>query len=174
VRALDLAENIPTVRRETTGAEAARVLAEYRFPGLVVADATGIPTAVIPGSQLLGLILPRYVRDDPTLAHAYDEAGAEELCRLLNTTTIGELLDSRRLQGTKPPSVLPEDTLIEIASVMVEERHPLILVRDRDGTYRGTILMSRVIAAVAEAAGQSSPRMRVRLEQDLLDGEDRG
>ena len=172
MKALDLAEQVPTVSRSTTGAEAARVLAEYRFPGLVVADDAGIPTAVISGSQLLGLILPSYVRDDPTLAHAYDEEAAEELCRLLNTTTIGELLDSRRLQGRQPPSVLPEDTLIEIASQMVEERHPLLLVRDRDGTYRGTILMSRVIAAVAEAAGQTSPRMRTRLERDVVD-EDR-
>lgn len=33
--ARDLAEQVPTVSRETTGAEAARVVAEYRLAGLV-------------------------------------------------------------------------------------------------------------------------------------------
>jgi hypothetical protein len=43
------------VRRGTTGAEAARVIAEYRLSGLVVSDREGIPIAVIPGSQVLSL-----------------------------------------------------------------------------------------------------------------------
>ena len=62
-----LAERVPMVRRETTGAEAARVIAEYRLSGLVVADAEGVPIAVVPGSQILGLVLPQYVRMNPTL-----------------------------------------------------------------------------------------------------------
>ncbi len=139
MRASDLAEQIPTVRTSTTGAEAARVVAEYRFPGVVVADDAGVPIAVIPGSQLLALVLPQYVRDDPALAHAFDETGADSLCRKLNRATVGELLDAQRLKASKPPSVLPEDTLIEVASVMVEEHHPLILVIDREGRYHGTV-----------------------------------
>ena len=118
VKALELAEQVPMVRKSTTGAEAARVIAEYRLSGLVVADADGVPIAVVPGSQLLGLVLPQYVRDDPNLAHAYDEEGADELCGVLNKATIGELLEAKRLAARKPPSVLPEDTLIEMASVM--------------------------------------------------------
>jgi CBS domain-containing protein len=43
------------VRRGTTGAEAAREIAEYRLSGLVVSDREGIPIAVIPGSQVLSL-----------------------------------------------------------------------------------------------------------------------
>ncbi len=171
MRASDLAEEIPTVRRDTTGAEAVRVLAEYRFPGVVVADDVGVPIAVVPGSQLLALVLPLYVRDDPHLAHAYDEAGADALCRKLNESTIGQLLDSQRLQGSKLPSVLPEDTLIEIASLMVEEHQPLILVVDRDGSYHGTVLLSRVLAAIAAAAGQDSDLVRLRLERDVVERE---
>ena len=38
MRAGELAERVPMVRRETTGAEAARVIAEYRLSGLVVAQ----------------------------------------------------------------------------------------------------------------------------------------
>ena len=88
------------VRRGTTGAEAARVIAEYRLSGLVVADDEGVPIAVVPGSQVLSLVLPQYVRDEPNLSHAYDERGADELCRVLNEATIGELLEAKRADGS--------------------------------------------------------------------------
>ena len=124
------------VRRGTTGAEAARVIAEYRLSGLVVADEAGVPIAVVPGSQVLSLVLPQYVRDEPNLSHAYDERGADELCRVLNEATIGELLEAKKLTGLKPPSVLPEDTLIEAASAMDSGHTPLILVIDRAALLR--------------------------------------
>ncbi len=157
------------VRRDTTGAEAARVIAEYRLSGLVVAGEDGVPIAVVPGSQILSVVLPQYVRDEPNLAHAYDEAGADELCGALNRATLGELLEAKRLTGTKPPSVLPEDTLIEIASAMDTARTPVILVVDREGSFHGVITLSRVLAAIATAAGQDSPLVRERLAQDVLD-----
>src|SRR5690349_24248902 len=118
MRAAELAEQVPLVERSTTGAEAARVIAEFRLSGLVVAGDDGVPIAVVPGSQLLSLVLPQYVREEPNLAHAFDETGADELCAALNRATIGELLEAKKLSAVKPPSVLPEDTLIEIASVM--------------------------------------------------------
>jgi CBS domain-containing protein len=168
MRAAELAEQVPMVENSTTGAEAARVVAEYRLSGLVVAGDGGVPIAVVPGSQLLSLVLPQYVRDDPHLAHAYDEAGADELCAVLNRATIGELLEAKRLSAVKPPSVLPEDTLIEIASVMDSGHTPVTLVVDRDGTFHGVITLSRVLAAIATAAGQDSPLVRRRLERDVL------
>ena len=173
MRAEQLAEQVPTVRRATTGAEAARVVAEYRLSGLVVADERGVPVAVVPGSQLLSLVLPQYVRDEPNLAHAYDEVGADELCGALNHATIGALLEAKRLTASKPPSVLPEDTLIEIASAMDAAHTPLILVIDRDGSYHGVITLSRMLAAIATAAGQDSPLVRRRLERDVLHTEER-
>lgn len=166
----ELAERVPMVAMETTGAEAARVIAEYRLNALVVADPRGVPVQVIPVSQLLRLVLPQFVRDDATLAHAYDEEGAQELCRALNDTTIGQLLRDEQLTGLKPPSVLPEDTLVEIASVMSDARTPTILVTDRDGSFHGVVTMSRALAAIALAAGQESPLITRRLEQDLDGG----
>lgn len=168
MQAKDLAEKVPSVHRDTTGAEAARVVAEYHLTGLVVEDDDGVPIAVIPGSQLMSLLLPPYLQDDPALAHVLDEQSADRLCSNLNHATIGQLLDARRLRPTKPPSVLPDDTLVEIASAMTEARLPLILVRDADGTYHGAIMMSRALAAVAAAAGQDSERVRQRLQHDLL------
>lgn len=166
--AQDLVERVPTVLRSTTGAEAARVVAEYRLNGLVVTDERQTPLAVIPGSQVLGLILPAYVRDEPNLAHVLDADDADELCRALNEATIGQLIDDRRLVANELPTVLPEDTLIEIAAAMVVGRLPLIAVREAGGTYRGVITMSRVLAAIAAAAGQDSDLIRRRLERDLL------
>jgi CBS domain-containing protein len=168
MRAAQLAEQVPMVERSTTGAEAARVIAEYRLSGLVVAGDDGVPIAVVPGSQLLSLVLPQYVRDDPKLAHAYDELGADELCAALNRATVGELLEAKKLSAVKAPSVLPEDTLIEIASVMDAGHTPVALVVDRDGGFHGVITLSRVLAAIASAAGQDSPLVRQRLERDVL------
>ena len=116
----------------------------------------GVPIAVIPGSQLLSLVLPQYVRDEPNLAHAYDERGADELCAC-STGDHRRAARGQAADGAKPPSVLPEDTLIEIASVMDGGHTPVILVIDRDGSYHGVITLSRVLAAIAAAAGQDSP-----------------
>ncbi len=168
MRAADLAEKVPFVRRSTTGAEAARVVAEYRLPGLVVVDDDGVPTTVIPGSQLLDIVVPLYVRDDPKLAHAYDEKGADELCDQLNRTTIGDLLDSRDVRVIQPPSVLPDDTLLEVATTMAQEHFPLLLVKEKDGTFVGTILLSRVLAQIARRAGQDSDLVERRLTRDLV------
>lgn len=169
MRAEELLEQVPIVHRETTGAEAARIVAEFRLTGLVVADAAGAPIAVIPGTQLLSVVLPQYVRDDRKLAHAFDERAADELCRKLNTVTLGELLDAKRLKPAHVPSVLPEDTLIEIATVMDQGHYPVVLVRERDQTYRGVVTMSRVLAAIATAAGQDSDLVRRRLQHDIIE-----
>jgi len=169
VRAIDLVEQIPVVTPDTSGAEAARIVAEHRLQALVVVGADGRPTAVIPGSLILGLIIPTYVRDDPNLAHAFDEQSADELATRLTTSTIDSLLDSRDIPDVKPPAVAPEDTLLEIASEMVRSRCPLVLVRDEDGTYHGAVVMSRVLAAVAALAGEDSDLVQRRLTQDILE-----
>ena len=43
-------------------------------------------------------------------------------------------------------------------------RTPVILVVDRAGGFHGVITLSRVLAAIATAAGQDSPLVRRRLE----------
>lgn len=167
--AQDLAEQIPTVTPRTTGAEAARLMAEYRLSGVVVADDRGRPVAVIPGSQLLGLILPSFLSDNPNLAHSYDEESADELCQRLNSVTLDSLLQGKALTAHKLPSVLPDDTLVEIASVMVQGHFPLICVTDQAGKYLGVITLSRFMAAIAAAAGQDSTLVQHRLNSDIIE-----
>jgi len=152
MHASELAEAIPTVTRATTALEAARVIAEHRLAGLIVADDDGVPVAVVPGTQVLKLVVPRYVREDPSLAHVYDEAGADELCAALEGKFVANLLDSDEIASRKLPSVLPEDTLVEIATVMIDSHSPVVVVRDRDGTYSGAITFARAMAAIATIA----------------------
>lgn len=154
MHASDLAEPIPTVTRQTGALEAARVIAEHRLAGLVVADDDGVPIAVVPGTQVLKLVVPRYVREDPSLAHVYDEAGADELCGALRGRTVADLLDADEIRTHSLPSVLPQDTLVEIATVMVAEHSPIVVVRDRSGAYSGAITFARTMAAVAAAGGE--------------------
>ena len=168
MRARDLIERIPTVGRETSALEAVRVIAEYRLSGLIVADDDGVPVAVVPSSQVLRLMVPTYVLDDPSLAHVYDEAGAQELCERLGDATVADLLDDEQVTAHEVPSVLPEDTLVEIAMAMITSRSPLILVRDKQKRYHGAITFSRAMAAIAAAAGADSAGVNQRLEHDLL------
>lgn len=157
MHASELAEEIPTVTRTTSALEAAKVIAEHRLAGLIVADEAGVPVAVVPGTQVLKLVVPRYVREDPSLAHVYDEAGADELCATLRGKTVAALLDSSEISTHSLPSVLPEDTLVEIAAIMIDTHSPVVVVRDRDGTYSGAITFARAMAAIAAAAAREEP-----------------
>ncbi len=172
MRAADLVEQIPTVTAATGALEAAELIARYRLSALIVADENGLPVAVIPGSQVLKLVVPRYVREDPTLAHAYDESGAEELCAELAGHTVGELLDDDDVRRVEVPSVKPDDTLVEIATVMVQAHSPLVVVRGKDGAYHGAITFSRTMAAIASAGGRESGSLRSRLNTDYLPADD--
>lgn len=147
-------EPLPLVTRDTDGVAAMEILAGHPASGVVVQNAQGVVEAVVPGVDLLRLVVPRYVLDDPRLAHVYDEAGAEELVTRLRGRTIGDLLDDGRVRPRPvPPSVLPEDTVMEIAALMCTERLPLILVRDRAGRLHGGIILSRLMQALLDLSG---------------------
>ena len=156
MRAADLAQHVPLVTRDTSAVDAARVLTELTElggGGLVVADDAGVPVALLAGTDLLRLVVPRYVLDDPRLAHVYDEAGAAELVSRLDGHRLGEILDGEDVATRKLPSVLPEDTLVEIAALMCGSRTPVVLVRDRAGTYHGVVTLARLTAVMLELAG---------------------
>jgi CBS domain-containing protein len=157
MRASDLARAVPTVTRRTSALDAARLIAEHGLAGLNVADDQGVPVAVVPGTQVLKLVVPRFVREDASLAHVYDEAGAQELCAELGRKSVGDLLDSDEVETRELPSVSPDDTLIEIAAVMIERHAPVIVVRDRNGTYAGSITFAAAMAAIAEIAVGQRP-----------------
>ncbi|HZA84141.1 MAG TPA: hypothetical protein VFC13_22150, partial [Actinomycetes bacterium] len=96
VRAGELAAPYPTVTLDTPAIEAARRLASESLPGLIVVDAAGRPSTILPGSQVLRMAVPRYCQEDPALARVIDEAAADLFLRELRDRTVAQCLPAER------------------------------------------------------------------------------
>ncbi|MFN0282716.1 MAG: CBS domain-containing protein [Kineosporiaceae bacterium] len=169
MRAADLVERVPLVTAGTDAVTAARVLAEHRLTGLVVADDDGVPVAVLGGPDVLRLVVPEYVLTNPALAHVYDEEGSEEVVARLRERTLDDLLRSRPHAARPLPSVAPDDTLIEIASLMCEEQATIVIVRERHGgAFLGVVTLSRLAAALLTTLGEGTDAVQARLDVDVL------
>jgi CBS domain-containing protein len=143
MRAKDIAEDFPVVAIDSDALDAARMLAEHRLPGIVVTDTSGKPYAVLPASQVVRFIVPRYVQDDPSLAGVLDESMADRAADKLSGKTVRDVLPDH-LRDI--PSADADDTIIEVAAVMARLRSPLIAVV-KDGNLHGVITASRLLAA---------------------------
>ena len=144
MRAKNIAEEDPVVSVDTDALEAARMLAEHRLPGLLVTDASGRPYAVLPASQVVRFIVPRYVQDDPSLAGVLNESMADRSAEKLTGRTVRDVLPEHLLEV---PPAQADDTLIEVAALMARLRSPLVAVVE-DGKLLGVITASRVLEAV--------------------------
>jgi len=118
VRLSDIAVPLPLVTRATTGLDAARRIAGDRLAALVVADDHGRPRSVLPASAVLGLLIPRYLREDPRLAAVLDDGTADELWEAAGRHTVGELLDREDVRVFDLVTVAPDATLVEVATRM--------------------------------------------------------
>lgn len=143
MRARDLAQLFPTVPLDSDAMAAARILGAERLPGLIVCDGEGRPYTVLPGSQVLRVIVPRYVQDDPPLARVYDEKAADEMCAKLSERTVRDLLPDRH-DIDEIPIVDPDATTIEVAAVMARVHSPVVAVVDGDDIL-GAITVSRLL-----------------------------
>jgi CBS domain-containing protein len=76
VRAEQIVEEFPVVAATSNALEAGRLMAERRLPGLVVTDTDGKPLTILPASQVVRLLVPTYVQDDPSLAGVLNESMA--------------------------------------------------------------------------------------------------
>ncbi|MBA2770353.1 MAG: CBS domain-containing protein [Sporichthyaceae bacterium] len=143
MRARDLAEDFPTVSLDTVALEAARMLSRERLPGLIVCDSEGRPYTVLPGSQVLRFLVPRYVQDDPRLARVYDEKASDALCAKLTDTTVRDLLPDKR-DVDEIPVVDHDATTIEVAAVMARMHSPVVAVVEGDQVL-GAITVRRLL-----------------------------
>ncbi|MGA8329186.1 MAG: CBS domain-containing protein [Mycobacterium sp.] len=147
MRAEDLDEQFPVVPVDSDAADAARLLAEHNLPGLVVTDTDGRPHAILLASEMLRLVLPRYVQHDLTLAGVVGDALADDAGQNLAGKTVGDILP------TKPrniPSVDVRDGVIKVAAEMAQLRTPLIAVT-QNGKLHGVITASRLLAAALKS-----------------------
>jgi len=143
MHAEDIAEDFPVVTIDSNALDAARMLAEHRLPGIVVTDSSGQPYAVLPASQVVRFVVPRYVQDDPSLAGVLDESMANHAADKLAGKTVRDVLPEHLLDV---PAANADDTIIEVAALMARLRSPLVAVL-KDGTLHGVITATRLLAA---------------------------
>ncbi|MFI2347111.1 CBS domain-containing protein [Streptomyces sp. NPDC019443] len=161
MRARDLAVEYESVSVDSDALEAARLMAEHRLPGLLVLDERGEPKAILPASQMVKVLVPEYVVEDPTLAAVVDERHADRLCQALVGRRVGDCLPAR---AAPPPIAAPDDTALEVAALMARVRSPLVAVAERakDGTHMlGVItaahLLHELLGAVGGDGGTRQP-----------------
>ena len=148
MQARELASPYPTVRMDTDGLTAARLLTEHNRPGLIVVDEHDHPIAVLPGSQVLRVMIPKYVQDDPALARVLEEEYADTLCNSLADHTVKELVP--RDQPALPVAN-PDDTVLEIAAMMAANRSPLVAVlesKDKHSSLLGAVSIFDLLGSI--------------------------
>lgn len=141
MRAREIAEDYPVVTLSTGALDAVRLMAEHRLPGLVVTGANGTPTTILPASQVVRLVVPHYVQDDPALAGVLSESMADRIVDKLGRKTVADVLPQ---DPPRAPTVNHDDTIVEVAAVMAQQHSPLVAVLDRAGVV-GIITASRLL-----------------------------
>ena len=141
MRADQIAEDFPVVASTSNALDAGRLMAERRLPGLVVTDEDGKPVTILPASQVVRMLVPSYVQDDPSLAGVLSESMADHIADAIGDKTVAAILP-------KPlpdmPTVKSDDNIVEVAAVMAHERAPLVAVVEK-GRLVGVITASRLL-----------------------------
>jgi CBS domain-containing protein len=147
VRAEDLDEQFLIVAVDSDAIDAARMIAEHGLPGLVVADASHKPCAIILASEMLHFVLPRYVQDDIALAGVLGAGLADSASENLAGKTVGDVLP-------KNPRAIPwvnaRDGVIKVAAEMAQQRSPLVAVME-NGKLHGVITAPRLLSAALKS-----------------------
>ncbi len=149
MRARDLAKPFPTVSVDEDVFTAARMMATEHSPGLIVCDPDGRPYTVLPGSQVLNFLIPRYVQEQPALARAFDERASDALIDKLVRHTVRDVLP-KPADLDELPIVDADATTIEIAAVMARMHSPLVAVVD-GGRVLGAITVSQLLTHLLPA-----------------------
>lgn len=141
MRAEQIAEEFPVVCADSDAIEAVRLIAEHRLPGLVITDPDGRPVQILPASQVVRLLVPAYVQDDPALAGVVSELTADRICDKLAGKSVAQVVP-------KPPrqmaAVNGDHTILEVAAVMAREHSPLVAVVT-EGRLVGVITAARLL-----------------------------
>ncbi|WP_329531956.1 CBS domain-containing protein [Streptomyces sp. NBC_01450] len=152
MRARDLAVEYETVGLDSDALDAARLMAEQRLPALLVVDERGAPKAILPASQMVKILVPAYVVEDPTLAAVVDERHADRLCEALAGRKVRDCLSK---STPRPAVAAPDDTALEVAAQMAQVRSPLVAVVEKDGAgvrLLGVITASHLLERLLAAA----------------------
>lgn len=125
MRAQQIAEEFPVVTTDSDALDAVRLMASRRLPGLIVTDRQGTPVSILPASQVVRLLVPAYVQDDPALAGVLSESMADRIADKLGGKSVAAVLPK---PAKDMPTVNADDTIVEVAAVMARDRSPLVAV----------------------------------------------
>lgn len=142
MKARNLASPQPVLRAEAPARDVAAVLARYDVRAVLVVDEMDVFVGVLSDSELLRGLLPAYVHQASTLAHVLEEGAAEVLYRRLEGRSIADLMPRDR---DVKPLVGGDDTLVEVASVMVRARASAVGVLE-DGRLIGGITIDDLLS----------------------------
>jgi CBS domain-containing protein len=135
------------VQADAPASDAARLLADQNVRAVLVVDAAEVLVGVLSDTMLLRALLPAYVEEAETLAGVLDERAANLVRRQIEVKQVSDLIKDA---SPEIPALDDDDTLIEVASLMVRLRTPLVGVR-REGRLIGGItinaLLDRLLAA---------------------------
>jgi CBS domain-containing protein len=151
MKAADLAVSLPVVRRDSTAAAAGRRVAETRSMGVVVADDTGHPVAVLSAIDLLRAILPPYLVDDPALARVYDDGALQDVWTQRSGGTVGALVDDQQIAMHPLGRVDADASLLEVAVEMVSQGSQIAVLSDQTPGDWTFVILPDVVAAIVEA-----------------------
>ena len=141
MRAQQIAEVFPVVTTDSDALDAVRLMASRRLPGLIVTDRQGTPVSILPASQVVRLLVPGYVQDDPALAGVLSESMADRIADKLGGKSVAAVL----AKNTKDMSTVnADDTIVEVAAVMARDRSPLVAVL-AGGDLVGVITAARLL-----------------------------
>ncbi|MFD9947451.1 CBS domain-containing protein [Nonomuraea sp. NPDC059023] len=146
MRARDLLVDFPIVTLDTPVIEAARLLADQDLPGLIVVDERGLPSSILPGTQVLRLAVPGYCQDDPALARVIDEAHADQFLQALADRTVQSALPKAEREL---PITDPDATVLELAALMARTHSPLVAVVEDDRLLGAVTLQALLDRALA-------------------------
>ncbi|MDP8927686.1 MAG: hypothetical protein M3O70_03675 [Actinomycetota bacterium] len=79
------------------------MLAEQSLPGLMVLDDRGRPVAVLPGSDVLRLVVSTYFYDRTVVARAVDERHADLFLTGVGARTVREYLSTINRRACSEP-----------------------------------------------------------------------
>ncbi len=155
MRVLDLAISLPLVDRSSSASDAVRLIADNDLIGLVVADEHGVPRAVVSAIDIARLMLPRYIRDDLSLANVVGDSGVLDLWDEIDGRTIGDVLDDDEVKARAILTLEPDATLVEAAARMVDARTQVARVVDDRGSEHGFVTLPRILDAFVAAVDEA-------------------
>ena len=149
-------QNLPIVTRQTTMTEAARLLADNSWTGLIVLDDDMKPIDTLHAVDVLRSLLPGSVVEEPSLARVLDQEAALEILAAVPDYTVGEILDDTRAEIGVIAKVKPEATTLAVAAELIDKLTLLAFVKEQDAEHPRFISASRVFREILALRGEES------------------